>query len=87
MCIVIVHAHVIGDRPHACVPTFVPDQPSLKATSFANSSPNPSINPLTKGSNRLIAAPLSSPHAVGGVYSIIGRLGGDGEGEGESDMS
>ena len=62
--------------------TFVPDHPSLNAASCANSSPNPSINPLTNGNSRLIAAPRSRPHIVGGEYNIIGDLeeeGGEGE--------
>lgn len=46
--------------------TFVPDHPNLKAASCANSSPNPNISPLTKGSNRFIAAPRNKPHIVGG---------------------
>jgi len=65
--------------------TFVPDQPSLKAASCASSSPNPSINPLTNGRSRLIAAPLSSPHIVGGEYRISGELEDDG-GDGESSL-
>lgn len=62
--------------------TFVPDQPNRKAASCAKSSPKPSIKPLTNGSSRLIAAPRSRPHIVGGVYSIIGEVedeGGDGD--------
>jgi len=65
--------------------TFVPDHPSLNAASCANSSPNPSINPLTKGSSRFIAAPRSRPHIVGGEYSIMGDLDDEG-GEGESSL-
>ena len=64
--------------------TFVPDHPSLKAASCASSSPNPNINPLTNGSNRLIAAPRIKPHIVSGEYSIIGDLEEDG---GEGDKS
>lgn len=65
--------------------TFVPDHPSLKAASWANSSPNPSISPLTKGNSILIAAPRNRPHIVGGVYKIIGELEDEG-GEGESSL-
>ena len=64
------------------VSTFVPDHPSLKAASWANSSPNPSISPLTNGRSTLIAAPRKSPHIVGGEYNIMGELeeyGGEGE--------
>jgi hypothetical protein len=64
--------------------TFVFDQPNLNAISFANSSPNPSISPLTKGSNKLIAAPRSNPHTVGGEYRIRGELD---EGGDEDDIS
>ena len=46
--------------------TFVPPQPHRNATSFANNSPKPSISPFTNGKSRLIAAPLSNPHIVGG---------------------
>jgi hypothetical protein len=67
------------------MPTFVPDHPSLKAASWAKSSPNPNINPLTNGSRRLIAAPLNSPQIVGGLYSINGELDEEG-GEGESSL-
>lgn len=66
-------------------PTFVPDHPNRKAASCASSSPNPNINPLTKGRSRLIAAPLSKPQNVGGEYSISGELDEDG-GEGESSL-
>lgn len=63
--------------------TFVAPQPNLKAASWANNSPNPNMSPLTKGRNKLIAAPRRSPHKVGGVYRIIGgdieEDGGDGE--------
>lgn len=65
--------------------TFVPDQPNRNAASCASSSPSPSIKPLTKGSSKLIAAPLSRPQNVGGVYSISGELEDDG-GEGESSL-
>ena len=64
--------------------TFVPAHPNLKASSFANNSPNPSINPFTKGNSRFIPAPLSKPHMVGGEYRIIGELEDEG---GESDNS
>lgn len=61
----------------------MPPHPSLNAASCAKSSPNPSISPLMKGNSRLIAAPRTKPHRVGGVYSIIGgeleEDGGDGE--------
>ncbi len=53
-------------------PTFVPLHPNRNAASCAKSSPNPSINPLTNGSSRFIAAPLSTDHIVGGEYRIIG---------------
>ena len=62
--------------------TFVPDQPNRNAASCAKSSPKPSIKPLTNGSSKLIAAPRSRPHIVGGVYNIIGEVedeGGDGD--------
>jgi hypothetical protein len=64
--------------------TFVPPQPSLKAASCANSSPNPSIKPLINGRSRLIAAPRNKPHKVGGEYNIIGELEEEDGGEGES---
>lgn len=65
--------------------TFVPDHPSRKAASCANNSPKPSINPLTKGSSRLIAAPLKRPQSVGGEYSIKGELDEEG-GEGDDSL-
>ena len=65
--------------------TFVPDQPSRNAASCASNSPNPSINPLMKGSSKLIAAPRSRPQKVGGEYSIIGDLEDEG-GEGERSL-
>jgi hypothetical protein len=46
--------------------TFVPAQPKRYASSLANSSPNPSIRPLTKGRKRLMAAPRNRPRNVGG---------------------
>jgi hypothetical protein len=46
--------------------TLVPDQPNLNAASCASNSPNPNIKPLMNGSRRFIAAPLRSPHTVGG---------------------
>lgn len=61
--------------------TFVPLHPSLYAASFATSSPNPSISPLTKGRRRLIAAPRIRPQNVGGEYRISGELLDGGEGE------
>ena len=64
--------------------TFVPPQPNLKAASCANSSPNPNIKPLMNGRSRLIAAPRSKPHNVGGEYNIIGEFEEEGGGEGES---
>jgi hypothetical protein len=70
------------EAEHIGMHTFVPDQPSLKATSFATSSPNPSIRPLTKGRRRFMAAPLTRPQSVGGLYSMSGDEddeGGDGE--------
>ena len=63
----------------------MPDHPNLKAASWAKSSPKPSIRPLTNGSSKLIAAPRSSPHIVGGEYRIMGELEADGE-EGESSL-
>src|SRR5436305_11896258 len=62
--------------------TFVPPHPNRNAASCANNSPNPNINPLMNGSNRLIAAPRTRPHNVGGEYRIRGELeddGGDGD--------
>lgn len=62
--------------------TFVPPQPNLKAASWAKSSPNPNMSPLINGNRRLIAAPRSKLHSVGGEYRIIGEFeedGGDGE--------
>lgn len=61
--------------------TLVPLHPSLYAASFATSSPNPSISPLTKGRIRLIAAPRSRPQSVGGEYRIRGEELDGGEGE------
>ena len=52
--------------------TFVPPHPSLKAASWAKSSPKPSINPLMNGKTRLMAAPRSRPHRLGGEYKITG---------------
>ena len=66
--------------------TRVPPQPNLKAASCASSSPNPSINPLTNGNNKLIAAPRSKPQKVGGEYRIKGEDEDDG-GEGDSESS
>ena len=63
----------------------MPDHPSLKAASWARSSPKPSMRPLTNGSRRLIAAPRNNPHIVGGEYKIMGELEDDG-GEGESSL-
>jgi hypothetical protein len=51
---------------HQAQHTLVPLQPSLKAASWANSSPKPSIMPLTKGRIRLMAAPRRSDQMVGG---------------------
>lgn len=45
--------------------TWVVPHPHLKAISCASNSPNPSIIPLTKGSNKLIAAPLIKVQKVG----------------------
>lgn len=73
---------ILAGAPPNIEPTFVPDHPNLKAASCASNSPKPSINPLTKGKRRLIAAPLINPHMVGGEYRISGELeeeGGDGE--------
>jgi hypothetical protein len=70
--------------------TFVPLHPNLHAASFATSSPNPSINPFTKGSSRFIAAPRRRPQIVGGLYRIKGvsedEAAGESEDEGESEM-
>ena len=55
--------------------TLVPPHPNLKAASCANSSPKPSISPLTNGRKRLIAAPRSKLQNVGGAYKI--SAGGD----------
>jgi hypothetical protein len=67
--------------------TFVPDHPNRKAISCAKSSPKPSISPLTNGRNKLIAAPLTKPHIVGGEYNISGELdGGDDVGGSESSL-
>ena len=64
--------------------TLVPLQPRRKAASCANNSPKPSISPFTKGKKRLIAAPRSRLHIVGGEYSIKGGdCSEDGGGEGE----
>lgn len=57
--------------------TFVLDQPRRKAASCANNSPNPSINPLTKGRIKLIAAPRKMPQIDGGLYGIRGELDAD----------
>lgn len=65
--------------------TLVPDQPSLNAASCASSSPNPSIKPFTNGKSKLMAAPLSKPHRVGGEYRISGELEEDG-GDDESSL-
>ena len=56
----------IDNTAHAEL-TLVPPQPSLNAASCANSSPNPSIMPLMNGSSRLMAAPRTSDHTVGGL--------------------
>jgi len=64
--------------------TFVPPQPSLNAISFAKSSPNPSISPLTNGNSKLIPAPRNKLQTVGGEYRIMGELVDSG---GESDIS
>ena len=64
------------------MPTLYVDHPNLNAASCANSSPKPSISPLTNGNTKFIAAPRSRLQNVGGWYMIIGRLeedGGDGE--------
>lgn len=47
--------------------TLVPPHPNLNAASCANSSPNPSIKPLTNGRNMLIAAPRNMLQIVGGL--------------------
>jgi hypothetical protein len=47
--------------------TFVPLHPNLNATSFATSSPKPSISPLTNGNNKFMAAPRRRPQSVGGL--------------------
>jgi hypothetical protein len=64
--------------------TFVCDQPNLNASSCANNSPKPNINPFTNGKRRLIAAPLIMLHSVGGLYNISGELDEEEGGEAES---
>lgn len=66
--------------------TFVFDHPSLNAISFANSSPNPNINPFMNGNNKLIAAPRNSPQMVGGEYNISGELDDDGGDEEDNSL-
>ena len=51
----------------------MPPHPSLKASSCASSSPNPSIMPLIKGKSRFIAAPRSIDQIVGGWYRTTGK--------------
>ncbi len=61
----------------------MPDHPNLYAHSFATNSPKPNIKPFTNGSSKLMAAPLTRPHSVGGLYSIMGAEddeGGDEDG-------
>jgi len=60
---------------------FVPDHPNRKASSWAKSSPKPSISPLTNGRKRLIAAPRINPQTVGGEYRIKGELADEEGGE------
>ena len=72
-------------RPPGGEYTFVFDHPNLKASSWAKSSPNPIMSPLIKGSMKFIAAPLTKPHIVGGLYKIKGLLEEEG-GEGESSL-
>ena len=50
--------------------TRVPLHPSLNAISWAKSSPNPNISPLMNGRTKLIAADLTIPMKVGGLYSV-----------------
>lgn len=64
--------------------TLVPLHPNLKAASCAKSSPKPSIIPLIKGRNRLIAAPRMMPNRVGGWYRTSG---GELEDGGDVEMS
>lgn len=59
----LLHVEVYQPAP----PTFVPPHPNLKAASCANSSPKPSISPLTNGRNKLMAAPRSKLQNVGGL--------------------
>lgn len=74
----------IQDRIGTDLVTLVPDQPNLNAASFATNSPKPSMRPFMKGRIRFIAAPLNSPHSVGGLYSINGDEDEDGaEGDAE----
>ncbi len=63
---------------------MVPPHPNLNAASWAKSSPKPSIMPLMKGSSKLMAAPRSSDHTVGGRYSTMGD--GDGEDDDPGDV-
>lgn len=78
-----VAAEVNSITPEKSSRTFVPPQPSLKAASWANSSPKPSIMPLMNGSNRLMAAPRNNDQTVGGLY----RMTGEPEEGGEVDSS
>lgn len=64
--------------------TLVLLHPNLNAASCANSSPNPSIMPLTKGRKRLIAAPRRIDQKVGGWYRMTA---GDDEDGGDVEMS
>lgn len=61
-------------HPH----TLVLLQPNLNAASCANSSPKPSMRPLTNGKTRLMAAPRNILQNVGGEYRIMGEDESDG---------
>ena len=76
---------VLWERYGVKALTLVPDQPNRNAASCANSSPSPSIKPLTKGSKRLMAAPRNKLQNVGGLYRIRGELDED-TGEGDSSL-
>ena len=65
--------------------TFVPDQPSLNAISWAKSSPKPIMSPFMNGRIKLIAVLLTKLKIVGGLYSMIGELDDEG-GEEESSL-
>jgi hypothetical protein len=60
-------------------------QPNLNAASCANSSPKPSIMPLMKGKNRLMATPRMIDQIVGGLYNTTAPPLLPGEEDGEAD--